>query len=249
MHWTGVGALSTHWGFLTSIPASPSDMLQPPSPGLWIKSSLCALWNFYLAFPHWWLSCLKYISWKIYSVIWIPMNPPNVFGSHIMPLRAYCFFYLFKMPLQFSIHRFKIVWNVQLSTACTCEYDLYSARMGMGGAHMSSHCFLINNSVCLCVCLCERLVPVLVFIFKKKWTCWCWNYSVWKQCHRNDINTIERWAQKKTWLHGWPKASMDELNAGQTMNYAWMCTLFFRMPWFLVGFQISPYSLSVASCI
>lgn len=69
-----------------------------------------------------------YQLWRIYAVIWMPMIPANMFGQKHNIVNSYCFF-IFRNASVVSIHTLEIVWNAQLDSACTCEYDLYRVRM------------------------------------------------------------------------------------------------------------------------
>lgn len=131
---------------LTSPRIISSDI--PPIPFSWIMNKIiivCSM-KFLLHFPLLMIILFKYISWKIYSVIWMPMISPNMCGEKHNIVSSYCFF-ISGNAAAVSVQRLEIVWNVQLGSPWTCEYDLYGVRIDFDSVCMSDHCFLINKCV------------------------------------------------------------------------------------------------------
>lgn len=60
---------------------------------------------------------------NIYSVIWMPMIPANMFGEKHYIVHSYCFF-IFRNAFALSIQKLRVVSNVQLDIPYTFECDL-----------------------------------------------------------------------------------------------------------------------------
>lgn len=137
------------------------------SPWIMNKIIIVCSEKFLLHFPMLMIILFKYIDWKIYSVIWMPMISPNMCGENHNIVSSYCFFFIIRNAVAVSVQRLKIVWNVQLDNPRTCEYDLYSVKIDFDSVCMSDHCFLINK--CARMWMCEHVSKPLCMCTLHVW--------------------------------------------------------------------------------